>query len=90
MHSYDIHNPQELRRFFLTNDKHFVVMREAEWQQNFGDDSLILKSRDKVWKAQKITFETIETAWKGGIKTVLENHSETLALLTRQFEPLGE
>lgn len=81
----DFDNAEELRKFFSASGRVYVVMREADWKDEFAGDSLRLQASDIAWKAERIkTGEALKTIWSGGAKTALENLSEPLVMLTNR------
>lgn len=80
----DYNRPEEILSFLNTDEKRFLVMREADWKEQFKDSGLHQIAADNSLKKIRFNKEVAREFWDQGVNTALQRYSEKLVLLTNR------
>jgi hypothetical protein len=76
-----LNNPEELKLFIETQNNVYIVMRQSDWQSEFRDLPITITATDTGWRGGSIDKEEIELLLQDGLKSHLQEYSESYVLL---------
>ncbi len=80
--TYQVNDPDQLRRFASSGGKVYLVMRETDWKGEFQQEGWVLAKKEDLWKKIRWDAKTLKAIQQNGLAETLEEYREDAVLLT--------
>ena len=81
---YLLSAPSEITHFAESHKKYYLVMREADWKEEFKNLPLEFLKSDRMWKREKMKKDRLQSVLLGLEPVDLNDKLEKVVLLTRK------